>query len=195
MPNPNLQLPIQNLRLSNGQSKLPTVLPLPDAARKYNLTEQALTQLIEAGKIGAVQLPSGELLVTAESNGQEQRTKEEIIAEKFAHLRGQPISASEASRKYSKIHTIPISNQLFSRWGQIGYITVLKRGYRLELDEADVAYCAEVYALKFREYAGQMSGVRIFDEDGNPYQVKYPEVAEQMRAERRLARKQVIKKE
>ena len=80
MPNPNLQLPIQNLRLSNGQSKLPTVLPLPDAARKYNLTEQALTQLIEAGKIGAVQLPSGEILVPADNN-RKGKTKDEIIVE------------------------------------------------------------------------------------------------------------------
>jgi hypothetical protein len=29
-----------------------------------------------------------------------------------------------------------------------------------------------------------MSGVRIFDDAGNPYRLKYPEVARQMRIER-----------
>jgi hypothetical protein len=53
-----------------------------------------------------------------------------------------------------------------------------------------VAYCAEVYAQKYQEYAGKMAGVRIFDDKGDPYQLKYPEVAEQMRTERRLAREQ-----
>jgi hypothetical protein len=48
-----------------------------------------------------------------------------------------------------------------------------------------VAYCAEIYAEKYKEYDGQMQGVPVFDEDGNPYQVKHQEVAEQKRAERR----------
>jgi hypothetical protein len=39
-----------------------------------------------------------------------------------------------------------------------------------------------------------MSGVRIFDKNGNPYQLKYPEVAEQLRLERRQARGQVSEK-
>lgn len=80
---------------------------------------------------------------------------------------------------------MPISQQIFSRWAANGYITVKKRGYRLQLDEADVAYCAKVYAEKYDEYEGQMMGVRVFDEEGNPYQVKWREVAEQLRAERR----------
>jgi hypothetical protein len=36
-----------------------------------------------------------------------------------------------------------------------------------------------------------MSGVRIFDEIGNPYQLKYPEVAQQLRVDRHLAREQI----
>jgi hypothetical protein len=67
---------------------------------------------------------------------------------------------------------------------------VLERGYRLQLDEADVAYCAEIFAQKYKEYNGRMSGVRIFDDESNPYQLKYPEVAEQLREERRLARQE-----
>ncbi|MCL4299090.1 MAG: hypothetical protein KJ077_25365 [Anaerolineae bacterium] len=170
---------------------VPTFIPLVEAAQIYNLSEKALTQLIQTGKIEAVKLPTGELLVAAESNGCELKTKEEIIAEEFAHLRGKAISASEASRKYSdkKGIGVPISQQSFSRWAEAGYIKVLGRGYRLELDEAEVAYCAKIYKEKYREYDGQMSGVRIFDDEGNPYRLKYAEVAEQMRAERR-AKKQ-----
>ena len=53
---------------------------------------------------------NGELLVVAENNGngQELQTKEEIISEKYVHLRKQLISASDASRKYSKIHTAAV---------------------------------------------------------------------------------------
>jgi hypothetical protein len=176
--------------MANGKSpaigaelNIPTYLPLRTAAQKYGLSEKVLTQLVQTGKIEAVKLPSGELLVSAE-NGQ-LRTKDEIIAQEFAHLRGQAISASEASRKYSKKYGIPIPYQNFSRWADSGYIAIKSRGYRLQLDEADVAYCAEIYAEKYKEYDGQMQGVPVFDEDGNPYQVKHQEVAEQKRTERR----------
>lgn len=172
----------------DSKAKIPTYLPLPEAANKSGLSEKLLTQLVETGKIEAVRLPSGEILVPAENGFQTLQTKEEIIAEKFANLRGQKISASEASRKYSKKYGISIANELFSRWSRLGYID-RESGYRLQLDEADVAYCAEVYAQKHKEYEGRLRGVRIFDEEGNPYQLKYPEVAEQLRAERQQARK------
>ena len=48
---------------------------------KYGLSEKVLTQLIQAGKIGAVQLSSGEVLVAADNNnGHGYKTKAEIIA-------------------------------------------------------------------------------------------------------------------
>jgi hypothetical protein len=77
---------------------VPTYIPLPEAARKYRLSENRLTQLIRAGKIEAVQLPSGELLVSAE-NGQS-KTREMIINEKYPHLKGVPITITEAAKKY-----------------------------------------------------------------------------------------------
>lgn len=168
-----------------------TYLSLEEVARKYDLRKKVLTQLIEAGMIETRQTPAGELLVVADKNGngQEPQTKEEIIAAKFAHLCEQPISASEASRKYGKLHGVPIAHQTFSRWAKAGFIKAEFDGYRLQMREADVAYCAEIYAQKYQEYRGRMSGVRIFDEDGNPYQLKYPEVAEQLRHERHQSRK------
>lgn len=104
---------------------VPTYLPLSEAANKYNLSEESLTQLIETGKMQAVQTPSGELLVAAVNNGSESKTKQEIIAEKFAHLRGQMITATEASEKYG----LPRANIL--TWKLRGYISVLKPGYRM----------------------------------------------------------------
>ena len=167
-----------------------TYLTVEEAAHKYGVKKKVLTQLIEDGMVQTRKTSTGELLVIAEKNGdsQDPQTKEEIIAKKFADLRGQTISASEASRRYSRKYGIAIGNELFSRWSRLGYIK-RESGYRLELDEADVAYCAEIYTQKYREYGGQLRGVRIFDEDGNPYQLKYPEVAEQLRVERRKARK------
>lgn len=154
---------------------VPTYLPLSEAANKYNLSEESLTQLIETGKMQAVQTPSGELLVAAVNNGSESKTKQEIIAEKFAHLRGQMITATEASEKYG----LPRANIL--TWKLRGYISVLKPGYRMELDEADIAYCAFVYHRKKEEYSGKVVGANLFDDEGNPYQVKYPDLARQRR--------------
>jgi hypothetical protein len=63
------------------------------------------------------------------------------------------------------------------------------RGLRLKLDEADVAYCADIYTQKVAEYGtNRLFGVKIFDEDGNPYQLKYPDIARDRREERQLAR-------
>ncbi len=84
----------------------PTYLPLKEAAKKHNVEEKVLTQLIAAGMIEAVER-NGETVVAVDKKGNddnEPQTKDEIIVAKFAHLKGQPISASEASRKYSKIY-------------------------------------------------------------------------------------------
>ncbi len=73
----------------SSQPHIPTYIPFDQAARHYGLSQKVLTQAIQAGKIEAVQLPSGDLLVAAENNGKDYQTKEEIIARKFAHLKGQ----------------------------------------------------------------------------------------------------------
>jgi hypothetical protein len=157
---------------------VPTYIPLSEAAQQHGLSEQALTQLIQAGKIEAVQLPSGELLVPSDGNGHELGTKEELISAKFAHLRGQRISPYAAQKEHEGIH-----RGNFIRWARAGYIEILHEEEKLiELDAADVAYCAYVYKQKKLEYGGKIAGVKIFDEDGNPYQVKYPDLSERRRA-------------
>jgi hypothetical protein len=171
--------------MANGKSppvgaelNIPTYLPLPKAARKYGLSEKVLTQLVQAGKIEAVRLPSGEVLVPADNGSKIPQTKDEIITEKFAHLRGRRISPYAAEKKYDGIHR---SN--FIRWARAGYIEILREENRLlEMDAADVAYCAYVYSQKKAEYGGNVAGVRIFDKEGNPYEVKYPDLSAKRRA-------------
>ncbi len=162
----------------NLKSKIPTYLPLPDAARRYGLSEESLTQLVGSGNIQAVQLPSGELLVAAENNGNKVKTKKEIIIEEFAHLQGQSISAYEAQKNYG------IHHNTFIRWARSGYIRILKEEEHLiEMDAAEVAYCAYGYKQKKMEYGGKVSGVKIFDKNGNPYKVKYPDLSVRRRTE------------
>jgi hypothetical protein len=157
-------------KIQNPKSKIPTFLPLPDAARKFNLTEQVLTQLIKAGKIEAVQLPSGELLVP--DNNHKPRTKKEIIAKEFAHLRGQSITISQAVKDYK------IPDSTIRNWVTLKYINTIdtEKRYPMTVDEADVAYCAKIYYDR-----GGQSGTRLFDESGDPYQLKHPKLAEYRR--------------
>ncbi len=159
---------------ANGNS-VPTYLPLSQAARKYNISENVLTRMIQDGRIDAAQLPSGELLVSDDGLSQT-KTKEQIIEENFAHLRGQAITVTEAVDRYGK----GFHRNTILEWVRRGYITILKPGYRMALDEADVAYCALVYNNR-REQQNTVFGARIFDDKGNPYHLKHPELAEKRR--------------
>jgi hypothetical protein len=155
-----------------------TYLSLEEAARKYDVKKRVLTQLIEAGMIQTRETPKGELLVVADKNGNGQKppTRKEIIEAKFAHLREQPISAHAAQEKYGVHHTN------FIRWARAGYINILREKKRLiEMDEAGVAYCAHVYHNKKEEYGGRIAGVKLFDKNGNPYQIKYPDLSAKRR--------------
>ncbi len=156
-----------------------TYITVPEAVRKYGVSRKTLLERIKSGKISAAQLPGGGYLV-AEN---EIDPSLNIKREDFEHLRGQKISLSEANRKYE------IPYQTFSRWANAGFINILERGYRTFLDEADVAYCTAVYNAKYKFYDGKMSGVNIFDEEGNPFKSKYPEMAAYKRALRRRARR------
>ncbi len=156
---------------TSGNSKLsiPTFMSVTEAARIYNLTEDVLTRLIQDGRIDAAQLSSGELLVSDQSLN-EAKTKEQIIKEEFSRLCGNPVTVSEAENRYE------LQNQTIRNWVTLGYIRVVDNDYPMKLDEADVAYCAKIYHER-----GGRPGARIFDRDGNPYQLKHPELAEYRR--------------
>jgi hypothetical protein len=58
------------------------------------------------------------------------------------------------------------------------------RGSRMYLDEADVAYCACVQAL--RQRARVYAGAPLLDDEGRPYLLKHPKLS-QVRRQRRGA--------
>lgn len=150
-------------------------VPLKEAAKKHNIDEQVLTQLISAGMI-ATKTEAGEILVIVDKNGNgNPQTKEEIINARFAHLQNQAITITEAAQSYD------LKRKSLWQWIRRDYIKVLKPGYRMELNEADVAYCADVYHKKYKEYNGQLRGVNIFDENGDPYSVMHPALSRQRR--------------
>jgi len=162
---------------------LPTFIPLEEAARRYGLSRDVLTRLIEDDRIEAVTTAQGEILVSQYAGEgiipvPRGKTKEQIIAEKFGSLQGRPITVSDAMQKYQ------ISNDVtIRRWVTKGYIAVVDNGYPVRLDEAEVAYCAEIYHQ--RQRAGVRSGAPLLDESGLPYRLKHPELSAYRRERRR----------
>lgn len=150
---------------------------LREAAKKHNVEEKVLTQLISAGMIEAVE-ENGETLVAVDkngngNNGKETQTKEEIIADKFAHLEGQPITLSEAATKYD----IP-RGTIESWYYRAKYIQPIPPdSYPANFDEAEVAYLANIYHS--RKETG--SRAPLLDKNGLPYELKHPDLAQYRR--------------
>jgi len=139
------------------RSTLERFITLEQAAQQLRLEQADLARLIDEGALRAALLPDGSIGVSLTSV-QALLPREDLPDyQDFTHLKGQPISISEASRKYG-IHTSTLT-----RWMQRGYITRIgKDGRRTLLDEVDVAYCAKVYLSD----GGQ--GKWLFDEKGKP---------------------------
>jgi hypothetical protein len=147
--------------------QLEQYIPLPQAAKRLKISVASLQSLIESSHIRAVKM-NGTIAVA------ESELDQVITREQFDNVSGMPITLSEAAEKYS------ISRITFRQWTQRGYIRVVKEGYGMELDEADVAYCAAVYNAQ-----GGTRGKRLFDEDGRPYQLKHTEWADYQRERRK----------
>ena len=162
-------------------AELETYIPLSQAAVQFGLAERALRRMVENGIIRAVKLPDGEIAVSQGETGEvvsrEERAEQiaEELRAKYEHLRGRRITVSDAERKYG------VPNPTLSRWAKRGIIATLGHGRRRArfLDEADVAYAASVYQT--RKTKGQTSGARIFDDEGYPYVLKHPELAQKRR--------------
>jgi predicted site-specific integrase-resolvase len=155
---------------------LPILIPISEAARKYGLEEARLRQLVEKGKIRAG-IVAGEMVVSEEEvqkrvereiqktaereQGSGVRKEDLPEYQKYAHLRGKPIWI----RKAEEIYGIP--NQTLWRWMKAGIITCLgKSGNKVLMDEADVAYCNEIYKQRGKQ------GRILFNPDGTPYKPK-----------------------
>jgi len=142
----------------------PTLLPIPEAARKYGLAVERIQSLIENGRIKAAMVNKN--LVVSEDDVRDEAAplrKEDLPEYKMhSHLKGVGIGIKEASKKYS------IGFSTIFRWYKKGLIGEVERaavqgGEKILLDESDVAYCALIY----RKIGGQ--GRRVFSENGLPY--------------------------
>jgi len=164
---------------------LPTFLPLPEAAKKFGMTEAILYERVEAGTIAAGILSDGEIVVSKDNivpkangaNDINDRLRA-IRREDFEHLRGQAITVTEAAKKYG------IVKRTILEWAKQKYIAVLKSGYRMELDEADMAYCTAIH--KVRKQTGIRFGAPLLDQTGQPYLLKHPNLS-RYRREQRIA--------
>jgi len=148
-------------------SAIENYVPLPQAAKRLKITATALQRLIDNGILHAVRLGGTVAVPESELN-------QTIFREQFDHLRGQAITVPQAVEKYN------LSDRTIRNWVDRGYITILKEGHGVILDEADVAYCTKVY-----QTIGGGRGKRIFDERGQPYQLKRTDWADYQRERRR----------
>lgn len=137
-------------------------LTLSEAAARMKVAADELRTMIQAGRIKGAILPNGEIGVSESAIPTPPTPKEQLPEyKKYKHLKGVPIWISEAARKYE------VSTQTISQWASAGYIKKLgMNGNRVLVDEADMAYCAEIY----RQRKGQ--GKWLFNRDGTPYRPK-----------------------
>ena len=169
---------------------LPQLIPLPEAARKLGLSETELRQRVETGTILAGNLPNGEIVVSTDnviSGVLDINSRLRAIRRKdFEHLRGQPITVTEAVEKYGAKFGSNLIGQTIRDWVKKDYIQVLResvgRGSYMELDEADIAYCAAIQSV--RKQAGVRTGFPLLDETGRPGLLKHPNLSRYRREQR-----------
>jgi len=133
-------------------------IPLPQAAARMDIAEKTLRQHIRDGIIQAIQSPTGEILVN------ENEVKLAEVKRKFYNLRGNAITVTDAATKYK------VEKASIRVWVRQGYINVISPGYRMIIDEADVAYCASIH----NEHKLAGSKAPLFDEAERPYKLKHP---------------------
>jgi len=109
------------------RSTLERFITLEQAAQQLRLDQTGLARLIDEGYLRAALLPDDSIGVSLTSV-QALLPREDLPDyQDFAHLKGQPISISEAARKYG-IHTSTLT-----RWMQRGYITRIGKDGRRTL--------------------------------------------------------------
>jgi len=146
---------------------LPTLVPISEVPRKYGLEEAYLRQMVEKGKIRAAMV-AGEIVVSedevkerAEREYTTGEKKEDLLEyQKNAHLQG--IGIAESARKYN------LAFSTVQNWVKVGYVKKIRQeGQKILIDEADVAYCNEIYRSR-----GGTRGRWLFKSDGTPYEPK-----------------------
>lgn len=140
-----------------------------------NEAKNLLTDLSPGDRIGFKKLSTGEVQVLAADAMT--KTKDQIIQEKYSSLAGQPITASEAADKYD------VHRRTIFKWIDKGYLTVLEPEPVMQVDEAEVAYCVDVYKERRDKIP---KGVPLLGEDGLPYQLKHPQLSAYRRRKKQL---------
>jgi len=150
-----------------------SLIPLPTAAKRLGVSETDLRDMIEKGTISLGVSPEGEIVVTQDFRQMDvNEALRHINKDDFVKLTRTPITVTEAADKYG------LTRQLVFEWKKKGYIHTIEesagrgRASRMLLDEADVAYCAKIFAT--RQRAGVLSGVPLLDPTGRPYLLKHP---------------------
>jgi len=154
---------------------LERLIPIHDAAKLLGLSETRLRELVQAGTIKGAILPGGDIGVS-ENAAEISALNENLMSIKrsqFEHVHGSPITVTEASKKYDT------NRATILMWVRQKYIRILTPGYRMEIDEADVAYCAAIHAAR-KGFGGQ-TGAPLLDSSGDPYLLKHPKLSEYRR--------------
>jgi len=118
-------------------AELPTYITLEEAARRYRIAPEVLTERVNSGKIRAVRL-NGTIALAEEDV---LRLSDDLaLRAQVAHLQGRPITLTRAATNYE------LNKASLWRWAQAGHIRVLDykegrgRARKMILDEGDVAY-------------------------------------------------------
>lgn len=154
----------------------PTVQPPNTRTLTPDQIAEVLTNLKPGVKLNLEILPSGDVAVSNDTP----QTKAGLIEEKFSHLKNQPITVSQAAEKYG------VPRRTILEWKDYGFINVMESGYRMTIDEADVAACFHIYNER-KETGLGFSGVPLFNPDGTLYELKRPDLAEYRRRKKQAA--------
>lgn len=118
---------------------LPEYITIEEAARRYQVDPQVLTERVNSGKIKAVRIDGAIALAEEDVRA---LAEDLALRARVAHLKGRQIRLKEAAQKYG------LSTANLCRWAYKGYIRILDRktgkGRKRELylDEGDVAYAS-----------------------------------------------------
>ena len=142
-------------------STIPTYIPVADAAKKYGYDLDELKRLAQSGKINAVRLPDGGMVVSEnELEFPVINTKEELEvykSKKYPQLAGKSTWISKAAREYN------VSQQSIGRWVRAGYIRKMGQDMnRILISEQDVAFYADMH----NQFGKR--GRRLFNDNGLP---------------------------
>lgn len=114
-------------------------IPLRKAAKKYKLSIDHLSYLVDSDIIRSIKVGSVDCLLEDDIMDTLPR-HERPEYQKFLHLRGTGIGMGEGGRKYG------VSQPTISRWVKRGWIDIIgKVGQKVLIDEGDLAYCADIY--------------------------------------------------